>query len=360
MIREQQKIMNAKKCIVLDLDNTLWGGIVGEDGFDGITLSVSPPGASFVAFQQALLDMYSRGIILAVNSRNNFEDAIKVIRTHPNMILKEPHFAAMRINWNDKATNIIELAKELNIGLDSMVFFDDDPTNRATVRVMVPEVEVPELPTNPEEYAKFLLSLPYFPTTAITDEDKMRGSLYVTERLRLEAEKSFPNKEEFLKNLGLELRVFKDDLTSIARLAQMTGKTNQFNVNKIPMTEEEMKKFIAHPDYKVFHGYVTDRFGEHGITNLAIIKTDDDVWNIEHFLMSCRVIGRGIEDAFLTEISRAGQKLGAKRIAVTFVPTEKNAPAREFINKRFINNETSMEDIPSSPEWITVKYYEKI
>ncbi len=347
--------MNTKKCIVLDLDNTLWGGIVGEDGFDGIQLSLSHPGASFIAFQQALLDLYNRGIILAVNSRNNFEDAMNVIQTHPNMILKEPHFAAMRINWNDKATNIIELAKELNIGLDSMVFFDDDPTNRATVRVMVPEVEVPELPTNPEEYAKFLLSLPYFPSTAITDEDKMRGSLYVTERLRQEAEKSFPSKEEFLKNLGLELHFLEDDPTSVARLAQMTGKTNQFNVNKIPMTEEEMMGFIEHPEYKVFHGHVADRFGEHGITNLAIVKKNGEDWNIEHFLMSCRVIGRGIEDAFLTTIADSARKEGAKRLLITFIPTEKNAPAQEFINRRFINNETIVEDTPSLPTWITIK-----
>jgi FkbH-like protein len=348
--------MNTKKCIVLDLDNTLWGGIVGEDGFDGIQLSVAHPGASFVAFQQALLDMYNRGVILAVNSRNNFDDAIKVIREHPNMILKEPHFAAMRINWNDKATNIVELAKELNIGLDSMVFFDDDPTNRATVRAMVPDVEVPELPVNPEEYAKFVLSLSYFPTMATTDEDKMRGSLYVTERLRLEAEKSFPSKDEFLKNLGLELRVFEDDATSVARLAQMTEKTNQFNVNKIPITEEDMIKIITHPEYKVFHGYVTDRFGEHGITNLAIVKIGGDVWNIEHFLMSCRVIGRGIEDAFLSAIADSARKTGANRISIVFVPSEKNAPAREFLEKHFINNEATVEDGIFPPLWIQTHY----
>jgi FkbH-like protein len=347
--------MITKKCIVLDLDNTLWGGIVGEDGQDGIALSLSHPGASFVAFQQAILDMYNRGVILAINSRNNFDDAMNVIRTHPNMILKEPHFAAVRINWNDKATNIAELARELNIGLDSMVFFDDDPTNRATVRAMLPEVEVPELPDNPEEYAKFFLSLPYFPTSAITDEDKMRGSLYVTERLRMEAEKSFPSREDFLKNLGLEIRFFEDDPSAVARLAQMTGKTNQFNVNKIPMTEEEMTERIAHPGYKVFHASVADRFGEHGITNLAIAKTDDNEWKIEHFLMSCRVIGRGIEDAFLSAIAESARKEGVQRISITFVPSEKNAPAKEFVEKRFTNNEAQTEDIPVSPEWITFK-----
>src|SRR3989344_2492878 len=168
-----------KKCLVLDLDNTLWGGIVGEDGMEGIKLD-----SYFIAFQQAILDLASRGIVLAVNSRNNFDDAIKVFREHPNMILKENHISAWRINWNDKATNIRELAEELNIGLDSLVFLDDDETNRALVRGTVPEVEVPELPKNFSDYAKFLLSLPYFPKIAETDEDKMRTTFYTTELLR--------------------------------------------------------------------------------------------------------------------------------------------------------------------------------
>lgn len=151
-----------KKCLILDLDNTLWGGVVGEDGIDGIELSLSAPGNSFMAFQQAILDHYDRGVILAINSRNNPEDAMDVIRNHPNMILKEHHFAALRMNWNDKAENIRDLAKELNIGLDSMVFLDDDPTNRALVRSLVPEVTVPELPADQREYTRFLNSLPYF------------------------------------------------------------------------------------------------------------------------------------------------------------------------------------------------------
>jgi FkbH-like protein len=345
-----------KKCIVLDLDNTLWGGIVGEDGIDGIALSMGHPGASFVAFQQALLDMYNRGVILAVNSRNNFDDAMKVIRTHPNMILKEQHFAAVRINWSDKATNIVDLARELNIGLDSMVFFDDDPTNREIVRTMVPDVEVPEMPVNPKEYAKFLLSLPYFPTTAITDEDKMRGSLYVTERLRQEAEKEFPDKMEFLKNLGLELRVFEDDPTSVSRLAQMTGKTNQFNMNKVPLEEEEVMKLMEHPEYKVFHGHVSDRFGEHGITNFAVVKKNGDTWDIEYFLMSCRVIGRGVEEAFLSSLAETAQKSGVVQMTIKFVVTEKNAPAKEFLDKHFIDNTADVKNIVSPPAWISLKY----
>src|SRR3989344_7323670 len=176
--------MNTKKCIVLDLDNTLWGGVVGEEGVEGIKLSLNPPGNSFVAFQQALLDLFHRGVLLAINSRNNPDDAWAAIKTHPNMILRENHFAASRINWNDKSQNLRELAKELNIGLDSMVFLDDDHTNRALVRALAPEVETPDLPVDPAQYVRFLNSLPFFGSNVITDEDKMRGNLYVTERLR--------------------------------------------------------------------------------------------------------------------------------------------------------------------------------
>ncbi len=316
-----------KKCIVLDLDNTLWGGIIGEDGLSGIQLSLSAAGASFIAFQQALLDLYHRGVILAINSRNNREEAMQVIRSHPNMILREHHFAASRINWNDKAANLLELAKELKIGLESMVFLDDDPTNRALVKAVLPEVEVPELPPDPSHYAKFLHSLPYFASAAITDEDKMRGNLYVTERLRQEAEKSFTSQADFLKSLGLEFEVFVNDLSSVARLAQLTEKTNQFNINKLPLAEKEMIDLINDPKYKVLHGRLLDRFGDYGIVNLAIAENRGELWHLKQFLMSCRVIGRGAEEAFLSSIARLAKQHQAEKLSIEFTPTDKNKPA---------------------------------
>ena len=227
-----------KKCIVLDLDNTLWGGVIGEDGIEGIELGLSGRGASFLAFQQALLDLYDKGILLAINSRNNEADVRKVLLEHPNMILKEKHFVATRTNWNDKASNIVELAREINIGTDSMVFIDDDPVNRAFVKKVLPEVAVPDFPEQPEDLVSFLLDLPYFDLKTITDEDKMRGNLYVTERLRKEMEKGFSDKDEFLKSLKIKLHVVQNDTKSITRLAQLTEKTNQFNLNKTPLSEE--------------------------------------------------------------------------------------------------------------------------
>lgn len=348
---------NMKKCIVLDLDNTLWGGIVGEDGLEGIRLSLSGEGSNFIAFQQALLDLYNKGIILAINSRNNFDDAIKVIRSHPNMILKENHFVAMRINWNDKAENLVELAKEINIGLDSIVFLDDDPMNRALIRNLLPEVDVPDLPRDPAEYARFLLSLSYFNSEAITDEDKMRGNLYVTERLRKEAEKAFNRKEDFLKDLRLELEVFIDELSSIARLAQLTEKTNQFNVNKEPLSEDKIRRLIEHPQYGVFYARVKDRFGDYGITNFAVALKKEKTWDLKYFLMSCRSIGRGIEDAFLSFIGSIAKNNGVNHLSINFVETEKNKPAQEFVSKNFGGKALRKADINNikKPKWIIIK-----
>jgi len=349
--------MSAKKCIVLDLDNTLWGGTVGEDGPDGIKLGISEPGASFVAFQQALLDLYHRGILLAINSANNVEDAMQVIRSNPNMILKEQHFTAVRINWNDKTQNIREIANEINIGLDACVFLDDSPQNRALMRSLVPEVATPELPLDPAEYVKFLLLLDYFESDAITDEDKMRGNLYVTERLRQEAEKGFSDKASFLKSLGMEFFVYRDRSTSIERLAQLTEKTNQFNVQKRPMSVEDMRAAIERADTAVFSGNVIDRFGDAGIIALAIVRKGPDTWHIESFMLSCRVIGRGVESALLYAIAQAAIREGAKRLTINFVPTEKNAPAAQFVSTAFVDQVVLVDDV-KLPEWITLHTYD--
>lgn len=343
-----------KKCIVLDLDNTLWGGIVGEDGIDDIELSLVPPGNSFVAFQQALLDHYNRGIILALNSRNNPEDALEVIRTHPNMILKEHHFAAMRVNWNDKAQNLKELAEELNIGLDSMVFLDDDKVNRELVRGMLPMVEVPELPKDPRDYTKFLNSLDYFESSAITDEDKMRGNLYVTERLRKEEEKNFVSKEDFFHSLNLELRISEDDLTHLSRLSQLTEKTNQFNMFKKHISQEEIRKYMENQKYSVFSGKLQDKFGDHGIIIFALVNKE--TWQIESLLMSCRIFGRGVEHAFFGAILDRAKENRAKYLTINFRETEKNMPAKEFMQVYFKDGKYDIVKTFPVPSWIKIIY----
>ena len=345
-----------KKCLVLDLDNTLWGGVVGEDGIENIALSLKAPGNSFLAFQQAILDHYDRGVILAINSRNNPEDAWNVIRNHPNMILKERHFAAARINWNDKAQNIKELAQELNIGLDSMVFLDDDETNRALVRALVPEVEVPELPREPRNYTRFINSLPYFNSTIITDEDKMRGNLYVTERLRMEEEKQHENKKDFLKNLSLELFVYRDNDSCVSRLSQLTEKTNQFNTFKKPLSEEEVAGYIQSENHFVYHARLQDTFGDYGVVVFALIEKQNDVWHIKSMLMSCRVFGRNVEDAFFSTLTKHANEAGATLITVASEETEKNFPAKEFVEKYFINGKCEISNNIIAPEWVKIHY----
>lgn len=344
-----------KKCIVVDLDNTLWGGIVGEDGMSNLALSMTPPGNSFIAFQQALLDHYNKGIILAINSRNNEEDALEVIRKHPNQILKEHHFAAMRINWQDKATNIRELAQELNIGLDSMVFLDDDKTNRELVRTLVPEVSVPELPEDPNLYTRFLNSLDYFTSEVITDEDKMRGNLYVTERLRKEEEKHHAHKEDFLRGLHLELTIHENTTTSLERLAQLTEKTNQFNVFKKAFTAKEIEQFAQNKNYKVFHAQLQDKFGDYGIILFALVQIKGSIWHIESLLMSCRVFGRGVEDAFLSELVKKAISEKVDQITISFLETEKNIPAKDFINTYFNDRVRSTVEPITKPSWISIK-----
>lgn len=344
-----------KKCIVVDLDNTLWGGIIGEDGMDGLKLSLTSPGSSFLAFQQALLDHYHRGIILAINSRNNPEDAWEVIRNHPNQILKEYHFAAARINWDDKAKNIRELAEELNIGLDSMVFLDDDPTNRALVRALVPEVDVPELPVDPKEYTKFLHSLDYFTNEVVTDEDSMRGNLYVTERLRKESEKAYQSKEDFLKSLSLELTMYENNASCIPRLAQLTEKTNQFNTVKHPLTEAEIASYMASDDHLVFHARLCDTFGDYGVILFALIEKQGDIWNISSLLMSCRVFDRGVEDAFFAAIVQKAYTEGVSSITVAIEETAKNLPVREFVERYFTNATYEVAGELAVPAWITIQ-----
>jgi FkbH-like protein len=296
--------------------------------------------------------LYNRGVLLAINSRNNPEDALKVIREHPNMILKEKNFAASRMNWADKSDNLRELAKELNIGLDSMVFLDDDPTNRALVRSMLPEVETPELPSDPSEYASFLNSLPYFPAEAITDEDKMRGNLYVTERLRREEERQHQSKEDFLKSLNLKLAISENDTSAVTRLSQMTEKTNQFNLDKNPLSEEKIASYMQDPKYRVLHGKLVDKFGDYGIILFGLVEDRGHTWHIPSMLMSCRAFGRGVEHAFLSLIAEKAKAAGAQEITINFSESEKNAPAKEFADALFPDRKMAISSAPQAPSWI--------
>jgi len=322
--------LGSKKCIVLDLDNTLWGGVVGESGVEGIHLGPTAEGRSFLEFQEHLLSLFKRGVILAINSKNNEEDALKVIREHPHMVLKEEHFAAMRINWNDKVANMKSLAEEINIGLDSMVFFDDDHLNRGLVNEFIPEVAVVDMPVNPSLYVDTLLKLNYFDTLSLTTEDLKKGGMYVEEKQRRELAQSV-DLNQYLRVLNITLRIEHANKKNIPRIAQLTQKTNQFNLTTRRYTVEEIESFAESKDFQVIAINLSDKFGDSGLTGMAIVdKKDSESWRIDTFLLSCRILGRKAEDVLIAYILECAKKEGAKSISGDFIPTKRNIPAKDF------------------------------
>ncbi len=354
----------SKKCIVLDLDNTLWGGIIGEDGIEGIKLSTSSSGIEYVDFQRGLLSLYNRGVILAVCSKNNYDDAIKVFQEHPAQVLKEEHFAAMRINWQNKAANIADLAKEINIGLDSMVFFDDNPVERAHVSQTLPEVLVVELPKNPRLYRETLENLNVFDVLSLTKEDLVRGEMYTGKRKRAELEQSAGSIEDFLRTLDLNVKIQPVNDFDTPRVVQLIGKTNQFNLTTRRHTDADVRQFRESKDAIVYSMAVTDKFGDEGVVGVAIVKIKDNDWWIDSLLMSCRVIGRSVETALLAKIVADARAAKAKRIIGEHFPTKKNPPAADFYEKHGFgmpaeteNNGTSWilnldTDTVEVPDWI--------
>ena len=329
-----------KKCIVLDLDNTLWGGIIGEDGFNGIELGHTPNGKAYVEFQKKLLSLWQQGIILAINSKNNFEDAMKVINEHPNMILKEEHFASIQINWNDKALNLKQISNEINIGTDSMVFFDDDKLNQERIKQEFPLVLTVELTKDPSDYVKILEELKEFDVLSRTEEDSKRGKMYTQQRKRKEFEETVSDLNQFLDQLNIKVKIEDSNEFLIPRISQLTLKTNQFNLTTKRYQEEDIQKFTLDDNFKIGCANVQDKFGDNGITGVFIIKKNDKVWNLDTFLLSCRVMGRGVENLILFHLLQDAKKNGIKEFIAEFIPTEKNKPSSNFLKENgFIKRE---------------------
>lgn len=318
---------SVKKCVVVDLDNTLWGGIAGEDGFDGIALGHDYPGSCFLDLQKGLLRLYRRGIILAINSKNNEEDALEIIDKHPYMLLRRKHFAAIRINWSDKVTNMRALAAELNIGLDSMIFLDDNPAECAMVKENCPGVEVVRIPEKPYLVPGVIERLNYIEKITLTAEDRQKGEHYRAQAQRKEAEKGFENLHDFLKSLETEVGIAPAAAFTIPRIAQLTQKTNQMNLTTRRYTEADIVALVEDPAHFVFSVSSRDRFGDHGIIGVFILKIDADSCFIDTFLLSCRVIGRGIEDSMAASIDGFARQHGLKKLKGEYIPTHRNKPA---------------------------------
>ncbi|MFH1916024.1 MAG: HAD-IIIC family phosphatase [Nanoarchaeota archaeon] len=319
-----------RKCIVLDLDNTLWGGIVGEDGFNNIKLDDKAPGNTFMEFQKYLLGLHKKGIILAICSKNNEEDAMKVIKEHPYMVLREEHFACIKINWDNKVNNIIEIAQEINIGLDSLVFIDDDPMNGAMVRENLPQVLVVDLPKDSALYVRTLKEISDFNTMQLTKEDFQKGQMYYQQRKRTELKIKMKDIDDFLKNLNLEVKIEPASDFTIPRISQLTKKTNQFNLTTKRYTEEDIRSFVNQSNFKVFSVGVKDKFGDNGLTGVLILEMRKDEYIIDTLLLSCRIIGRNVEKVLLKYAVDVAKEEGVKKLVGLFTPSEKNVQVKRF------------------------------
>ena len=353
--------LKRKKCLVLDLDNTLWGGVLGEDGIEGVQIDGDYPGKAYHYWQEGIKELERKGVILAICSKNNQTD-VEALFAAREMPLSLKDFACMRINWNDKATNIREIAQELNIGLDSMVFVDDNPTERELIRQQLPMVAVPEWPAQPYELPMFYARLvnDYFSVYTLTDEDKKKTEQYRQNANRAQAQAQFTDMEDFLRSLEMRLTIAPATDVSIPRIAQMTQKTNQFNLTTKRYTEDDIRSLVA-KEAKIWTLSVADRFGDNGITGLMILKPENG-WNIDTLLMSCRVLGKGIEEAFFkTVISRYEGALTAQ-----YIPTAKNEQVADFYDRMGMKlermNDEGVKEYSAQIEILdtTIKDYYKI
>lgn len=320
----------SKKCLVLDLDNTLWGGVAGEDGIAGVKLDISGTGRSFYDFQREILTLYRKGILLAINSKNNIEDALEIIDRHPHMVLKQQHFAAIRINWKNKAENLKDISEELNIGIDSMVFFDDSPVERDYIKSVLPGVKVVDVPADTSKYADTLKDLVEFELLKITEEDIHRNKMYEENRKRTEAQQQYLNAEDYLKSLGIKVVLGYAGEYSIPRIAQLTQKTNQFNLTTKRYTQENITEMSRSQKHMVFSCRVTDKFGDNGIAGVCILELDGTRAYIDTFLLSCRVLGRNIEYALVSKIASILESKGIDTLYGRYIKTEKNRANENF------------------------------
>ena len=321
-----------RKCIVLDLDNTLWGGIIGEDGLEGIKLNVNYPGNEYVDFQRSILSLNRRGLILAINSKNNLQDALEVFQKHPYMQIKEENLAACRINWNDKVQNLIELAKEINIGLDSIVFIDDNPVERARVQTSLADVLVMEMPSSPSLFRKTLEEMNDFNTLSLTVEDLQRSEMYYAKRKRQDLQQHVQSIEEFIQSLEIVVTIRKANDFVLPRVTSLLNRTNQFNLTTRRYTETEVQQMHADINkYILYTLKAQDKFGDEGIVGVAVVETEStECWFIDSFLLSCRVIGRKIETIFLNKIIKEAKNHNVKKIEAKYIPTKKNSLVSDF------------------------------
>lgn len=318
------------KCLVLDLDGTLWGGTVGEDGPHGVRLQDRGSGSEYYEFQRAIAELRRRGVLLAVNSQNHIEDVRPILRDHPYCVLREASFAAVRVNWLDKAVNLRSIAEELDLGLDSLVYLDDDAVQRAWIRRALPEVAVYDLPDDPAEYVAFLWELVDFESLTVTNEDRARASLYADARKRKDLAATAPSREDFIASLCVHLVIGRMTEREIGRVAQLTRKTNQFNLTTRRYSDAEIAALMRRPNMLIYTLEVADVFGHCGLVGVIIIEVRDDRAAIDTCLLSCRALGLRIEHVFLGEVAEDVKRVGVKTLTGEYLPNNRNSAAATF------------------------------
>ncbi|MEC5387195.1 HAD-IIIC family phosphatase [Uliginosibacterium sp. H3] len=324
----------SRRCLVLDLDNTVWGGVIGDDGMDGIQIAQGDAtGEAFLSVQRAALALRERGIVLAVSSKNTDEIARRVFREHPEMLLREEHIAVFQANWNDKASNIKAIAEELSLGLDSFVFLDDNPVERNLVRSELPQVAVPELPEDPALYARTLLCAGYFESVAFSEEDRQRAAFYQGNARRVSMLKLATDMDAYLASLAMVMTVQPFDETGRARIAQLISKSNQFNLTTRRYTEADVAAAAADANMFTLQVRLADSLGDNGMISVIICRPLGDDWDIDTWLMSCRVLGRKVEQGVLQEILTNARVAGVKRLLGSYIPTERNELVKEHYAK---------------------------
>ncbi|HEX8027866.1 MAG TPA: HAD-IIIC family phosphatase, partial [Vicinamibacterales bacterium] len=317
------------KVLAVDLDNTLWGGVVGEDGPTGIRIGVDYPGSAYLALQRELKALQRRGIVLAICSKNNPNDAMAVLRDHPEMLLRPEDFSAVRMNWEDKAANLRAIAAELNIGIDAVALLDDSPAERDWVRSQLPEVHVLEAQSDPLMMIEALRRSAVFERLTLSNEDRGRTAQYRQQQERSAAAAEAHSVEDFLRSLEMKATLDEVRPATLGRVAQLTQKTNQFNVTTRRYSEEEIGRFAADPQQFIRTIRVTDRYGDNGLVGLIMGRVDRDRCEIDTMLLSCRVIGRDVETALLADAAALARGRGAERLVGRFLATAKNAPASD-------------------------------
>lgn len=338
-----------KKALLLDLDNTLWGGLAGENDITPITLSDSGVGLAYKNFQRVIRQMRFEGVALGIVSKNNDSDALEIINKHPHMVLREEDFSIFKINWQDKATNIAEVARELNVGLDSLVFVDDNPAERDLIKEALPMVSVPDFPDKAEDLADFAINLynDYFAKNVVTSEDRKKTEDYKANAKRNELKAVAVDFDSYLE--GLEMKLIRvPAVENKDRFEQLVNKTNQFNLTTLRFSASEISEVLTNKEKEVFLYKVVDKFGDNGIVVVGILDFTERAL-ISEFTMSCRVMGRNIENAIVEDFENAARKRGYDTLYAKYIPTTKNKPVADLYDK--LGYEILKKDADGSVEY---------